>query len=297
MNDIIETALSALSIQEIKDKISDFESLDPHLQYEDALEKIMNVILFEVGELKVSAFKSEAREYKEGGIFYRVRKLKREILVLKYSDFWEAPKEVIKRGRLNRPMEQLLYISPKEYCTPINETHIKEGDPFLLIAYKAISPINVFGVGVGGNFEGGFTPETEKKLDIISDFIKRNFLKNSDTAYILSNVIGQEICKFDYDGWVYPSVAHEGGENLCLKLSSKDKLEIQSAYLCELVDKKVKFTHAIRVVNEIHIFNDWDSNDSDARKILDGLKGFNKHSGSEIETRNDIGYPINIITP
>lgn len=295
MNDIIEAALSTISNQELKDRISKFESSSSDLEYEDALELLKSVILFEIFGFKVSAFKSEKREYKEGSIFYRVRKLKREMLNLKHSDFWEAPKEVIERGRINRPMEQLLYMSPNEPYTPISETHIGQNDPFLLIAYKTTCPLSVFGIGVGGSFDGECTQETEKKLDIISDFVKRNFLKSSGSAYILSNVIAQEICRYDYDGWLYPSVANEGGENLCLKLTAKESLEIQSAYLCELVDEKIKVTHAIQVSDDIQIYDDWEGNDSSAHKILDNLMSFNKDGSSEIETIDDVGYPVNVL--
>lgn len=296
MRDIIETALSTVSSQELKDRISKFESSSSEFEYEDTLELLKSVILFETDRIKVSAIKSETREYKEGSIFFRVRKLKREILNLKHSDFWEAPKEVIERGRINRPMEQLLYMSPNEPYTPIRETHIGQDDPFLLIAYKTTCPLSVFSLGVGERFDGEYTHETERKLNIISDFIKRNFLKKGDAPYVLSNVIAQEIYRHDYDGWVYPSVANEGRENLCLKLTAKESLEIQSAYLCELVDEKIKFTHAIQVNDDILIYNDWKDNDSSAYKILDSLMSFNKVGGSEIETRDDVGYSVNILT-
>ena len=298
MKSIIEAALSTISKKELEDRIFEFESFSSRLGYEDALEALKRVILFEASERGLSAFKAEAREYKVGSIFYRARKLKRGALDFKHSDFWEAPRENIGRGRLNRPMEQLLYMSPSEPYTPINEALVGSDDQFLLIAYEAVCPLSVFGIGVGGDFDGEFTPETENKLDIISGFIKRNFLKNGDTAYILSNVIAQEICRYDYDGWLYPSVANEGGENICLKLPAKEKLEIQSAYICELVAGKINPMKALKVGDEILIFDDWGANNSAALKIFDGLMiSLNKDRGFEAETRDDIGFPVNVLEP
>ena len=57
-------------------------------------------------------FVCNSREYKIGGFFYRVRRIEQSIKYLEHSDFWEAPSKFIKPGRLNKPGEQLLYISP-----------------------------------------------------------------------------------------------------------------------------------------------------------------------------------------
>ncbi|MET4163794.1 hypothetical protein ABIE61_003660 [Marinobacterium sp. MBR-111] len=297
MNEIIEKIFETISIKDLKERIDNFEKLGVDFEYEEAFNILKKVFLLDVEGWGISAFKSESREYKEGGIFYRARRMNRERIELTHNDFWEAPAEVVPRGRINKPMEPLLYLSPREPYTPIRETHIKNGIPFLLVAYEAIARINVFGIGVGGGGEGGFSLDTEKKLDIVTEFIKRIFMKNDDKAYVLTNVISQEVCKFDYDGWVYPSVANDGGENLCLKLTAKEKLRVHAAFLCQLEDGNIRTTHAIEVSEEILVYDDWEDSEGSAHQIFGSLLNHNRDNSSEIETREDIGFPVNVLRP
>lgn len=296
----LEQAFSKITFKYIEDELVKLESNLPNLAEDEIYEELKNIIMFDFHGVKISAFKSESRNYQEDGIFFRARKLKAEDTTLNHSDFWEAPKHLIGYGRLNKPKDQLLYVSPNEPYTPIKEAGIKEGNRFLLIGYKVTKPINVFGIGFGGTFNGGFSDLSERKLDLITNFIDRNFLQNSESAYLISSVIARDICEFNYDGWAYPSVANKKGENLCLKLSSKSNLEIHSAYICELIEGKIEYKIAILVKDGMTIYDDWNTTGSNAVKILNSLY---KHTGkssiskpsAQQELRDDIGYPINIL--
>lgn len=293
----IENLLSHVSVDDIANRIIKFEAELPALSVEELPAKIKDAILFDYNGMKFSSFQSEAREYQKGGVFYRVRRLAPSTSKLEKSDFWEPPKNVISYGRLNKPGEQLLYLTACEPLTPIKEVNILEDEPFLLTCYISTDVIKVLGLGFKSNFTAdGLSKDSLTKLQLITSFIDRNFLSDRESAYIVSSIIASDICDFNYDGWVYPSVANEGGENTCLKLSAKNKLKIEAAFICRLDGEKFRPIYSIAVDEDIQVFNDWDSENSIAESILNNLSRLNRESfsisgQSQITLRDDIGFP------
>ncbi|WP_333875263.1 hypothetical protein [Methylobacter sp.] len=295
----IDEMLSIVDIDDLKKKFIEFEAKLSTFSDEELPAKIKDAILFDNKGSKVSFFQSEGREYQKGVIFYRVRRLSPSSIKLKYQDFWEPPEHAVGYGRLNKPKERLLYLTPEEPSTPIEEVGVLEGEPFLLICYVSIDVINVFGLGFGGLITEGLSKDSLIKLQLIKDFIDRNFLSDRNLAYKVSSVIASDICDFNYDGWVYPSVANKGGENVCLKLSAKNKLKIEAAFICRLENGQIRTNYSISVGETIQVFNDWDSNNSKAKSILNNLFKINKESFAadrkDKQLREDIGFPIKLI--
>lgn len=296
----IEKILSNITLKEFEDRFMLFENNQAQNNTACTAEAIIETIMIEHNGLKFSAFKSEEREYQKDAILYRVRKLEPEKIELTHDDFWEAPEKYVDYGRLNQPEQQLLYVAANNPMTAIKEVGIREGDYFLLTCYKVINSLKVFGIGVGNDFECKLSKESKSKLDALTDFIDRNFLKDTKSAYLVSSVIANSICDLGRDGWFYPSVAHQNGLNLCLKLSAKSNLEIHSSYICQLNDGEISNRFAITVGNDINIHHDWQSKSSKANKILESLFEHNRlhnelNKNEQPKVIKDIGYPIKFV--
>ena len=264
----IELTFSKISIEELKTKLTKLENVLPKLPEKEVYKELNKIFIGEVNGVNSLSFVCHSREYKIGGFFYRVRRIEQSIKYLEHADFWEAPSKFIKPGRLNKPGEQLLYISP-EPGTSKKEVGIEESDFFLIIRYEALEVITVMSIGFKDDVTNEFTSDTNAKINLITNFINRMFLENGEHAYKISSVIAQRICGFgNYDGWVYPSVAHKGGENLCLKLTAKNKLKVHSASICQVYDGQDIHKYAVHVDKNIDYYDDWDKPDSIAKKTI-----------------------------
>ena len=290
----IELAFSNIPIENFKAKLIELENVLPKLPEEETYSELKKAFLGKVNGVDSLCYVSHAREYKIGGFFYRVRKLEQPIKYLEHSDFWEAPPKFIKYGRLNKPEQQLLYISPGEIETPKKEVGILEKDFFLIVRYEVLKPINVISIGFKDDTTDEFTADTNDKINLITEFINRMFLVNGKHAYKVSSVIAQDICEFEnYDGWVYPSVAHKGGENLCLKLTAKNKLKVHSASICQLYDGKNIHKCAVNIDKDENIIHyiDWDKKDSIAKEIINSWYSENCNLSTN-EVKNDTKFEL-----
>lgn len=291
---LCEEILSKITLKELNDKFSRFEKNQSQNDEDCILEAIM------IGS-EASTFKAEYAGLQKNGILFRARKLKREEFnpdTLTHDDFWEAPKEYIDYGRLNKPEEQFLYLAKDDPMTAIKEVGIENNDYFLLTCYKIIDPLQVLGIGTCNDFKCGLSEESKVKLCALTDFIERTFLKNGKSAYVFSNIIAK-IFDFGRDGWMYPSVAHQNGLNLCLKLSAKSNLEIHSSYFFKGESALSDPEFVITVSDEIKVYNDWSSESSEADKIRKSLfthieinNELNKNEQPKII--KDIDYPVKL---
>ncbi|TMP70437.1 hypothetical protein CWB76_10850 [Pseudoalteromonas sp. S1609] len=205
---------------------------------------------------KVSTFPANNRIYLPGGIFYRSRKVNSDKVDYLYDDFWEAPPQYVTKGRLNKQKESMLYLAAKTPETAIKESRVCIGDTYILMLYKAVSEIEVGEIGWDFNNEA-------------VAFMSTHFKKCGDVAYNISERLAKEVYQFENDGWSYPSVIHESGENICLNLEAKAKLELVGAFLLEqgMEEPQKLAIFDITNKNKIKILNDWDSPNSNARKL------------------------------
>lgn len=184
--------------------------------------------------------------YNKGSKFYRVRKVaSNEISIpLKetssWEDIWNPPEHfVTEYGRLNYPLESMLYTSANNPVIAIGESKIKENDSFVLITYEAIEDIQV--TIVGFHQDSNYLTKTEnEKSNTLTMFFKDIFTKEvkhyqKNLYKISSNLIKECYTINDgiQDGWVYPSIANGQGHNVCFKATALGKLKVSGVELCK----------------------------------------------------------------
>lgn len=255
---LMELSFSKISIDSLNEKIKLFDATSDDL----GIKELINLLYIELpGGFRASSLLLRSDTFEKGSHFFRVRKLTDDIVEqinkgeIDESELWEPPLEYVKQGRVNEEKKQYLYISDSDLDICVAETKLQEGDYFLLISYENLSNINTLGIGFDPlpNFLI-LSPETKKKLVILTEAINKTFLSNSDTAYKYSNYIAKHLDFEEKDGWSYPSVqfVDDDKKNICLRLSVKDKLKIDSLLVCSYhTDKKEKYRFhcAIEVIN------------------------------------------------
>lgn len=218
------------------------------------------------------------------GYFFRVReiteKLKCQIKNGKINEdeLWEPPSFIVNSGRTNELGESYLYVSDPNLDICIAETRLKENDKFLLISYKIITPINVLQIGFKQDFQKlketlSLNSEELKKVKLITQAIRKNFLKNSDDAYEYSNYIAKLYDTKFKEGWAYPSVQRKEGKNICLKREGTNKLEISTlltgGYYPSNPSNRYRFYEAIEFIDGEQKIYDAVKDFSSFKKVVD----------------------------
>lgn len=186
--------------------------------------------------------------YPSGTLFYRIRKPWSEMKVL--QDAWNAPSDAVKRGRLNKDGESLLYICPN-IITAIKETKTNPNEEFALIIYEANQTINANCIGDNKRLEG-LNHQNKIKMKMINNFLTYEFTrdveKGKEYLYKISESIAKDcfvLPPHQQDAWRYPSVADDKNSvNLCMKPNiAKEKLILKDIQLIsshQIIDNSPK---------------------------------------------------------
>lgn len=210
---------------------------------------------------KFGTFPAANRMYASNVIFFRSRKVELEKSDYVIEDFWEAPAKYTRRGRLNKDQECMLYVAEGNIETAVRESRVSDGDFYMLMIYTNTSLLEV--AEIGWNYD-----------EEVSSFISFHFSKNGDGVYDISEKLAKQVHQFENDGWCYPSVLHKSGVNICLNLSSKEKLRLVGALLRKRGDDKDVTLGIFDLSDhsEIRLFDDWNEKESRALVINQLLK-------------------------
>lgn len=205
----------------------------------------------------VFSYYTNMRVYPAGTKFYRVKRFSdSKIPNSRFSyvqDYWETdPKFLKEYGRLNKPMESLLYTSPDLFCS-IKEVHIGDGDYFAAIQYTAKRPVKVN--MIGGDYDYTQLGVTDERAILIHEMLNgflrdefsRDVGKGTEYLYRVSERIAKDYFdlppKIVQDAWAYSSVQDKTKYNVCFRPEiAHDILELNGAMICKLGTEK-----AIRV--------------------------------------------------
>lgn len=243
----------------VHDKIRYFRSLNiKNLSNSEISKEIADVLC--VGGMFI--YRPNIATYPSGTEFFRVRKLSiHDNNFKKYSDFWEPPQNCVKNyGRLNKVGEALLYVSPMNPWTAINEMKIDEDSPFALIKYVSNSDVkvNIIG-GVCDYTTLGFTNKNAIFIhEIYNDFFRDEFSRDvgvgTEHLYRVSEIIAKQY--FDLpprdaqDAWAYSSVQDKTKYNVCFRPEiAHDLLNLHGAMICRIKNDDI-MVHCIAVGTE-----------------------------------------------
>ncbi|HBC3517078.1 TPA: hypothetical protein KDZ40_000297 [Vibrio parahaemolyticus] len=213
-------------------------------------------IRYQSEPFRIGTFPAANRMYASNAIFFRSRKIELEKKDYVIEDFWEAPAEYTRRGRLNKDQECMLYVAVGNHETAVRESRVSDGDVYMLMIYTNTSQLEV--AEIGWDYD-----------DEVSSFISFHFSKNGDGVYDISEKLAKQVHQFENDGWCYPSVLHKSGVNICLNLSSKDKLSLVGALLMKREGEKdiTLGMFDLSNQNKIRLFDDWNEQESRALEI------------------------------
>lgn len=241
-----EEALKKIKISTILEKIENFRKLNLKSIDDKTLSKeILNVLTNNEGKALLIP---QIMQYTEKTRFYRIRKIDNSNLNIPLKEFisiqdaWNPPAEYIKSyGRLNKPGESLLYVTPEDIRIPIEELKVGENEVFGLIVYESIDKIKVNSIGMSKDYSKmGFSEDEINKLKIIDNFLNTEFTrdvgKGTEFLYRVSEMIAKDY--FDLpprdiqDAWVYSSIASKLGYNCCFRPEiAKEKLKLLGVQL------------------------------------------------------------------
>lgn len=166
-----------------------------------------------------------------------------------HQDFWETdPKHLKDYGRLNKPGESLLYVTPDLHCA-IDECRIKEDEFFAAILYTVKTDIKVN--MIGGEFDYtqmGIVDEKVKLIhEIYNGFLRDEFSrdvgKGTEFLYRISETIAKSYFdlppRIAQDAWAYVSVQDKKKYNVCFRPDiAHEVLELKGAMICRVNEPK-----------------------------------------------------------
>lgn len=279
----IEQFFGGINIQEIRERIEDFNLNTGYLDSDKLIDSLKNVLLYEIpntGGFKKIILSAFSREYQVGAQFFRARKLNKEmdIYSLKVEDFWEPPSESIVQGRFNRPAEPYLYLTAGEYLTPKKELEINIGERYLLIYYQLNEVLSLYEFSRDDSISIEISNESKEKIQLINNFINELMLDDKVGAHLISSVLSNEILNYsEFDGWCYPSVKNSSATNACVKVSTKYKLNLQSVFLCEVCENlEDKFIGMFSMNDNIVSYQSYDCNPSKIKEEVDKMYSDNR---------------------
>lgn len=230
--------LKYVDIADLHAKISDFRKLNfrdmTDVQIGNAVLKVL--IVDTPQGPRTTGFLAWS-EYPAGTKFFRVRTIADgdHIWPLKsmslIGDCWEPPSSIVKKQRLNKDGEPLLYTTPINHKIPIEELKIPDDKFFSLIVYEAISPIKVIVIGAEPPQNQGFSKEELLKLVMLKDFLLHEFVRDVGIGTEYLYKISESIAKYFFDtpvedAWCYPSIANKDCYNVCFKPGKTNKLKL-----------------------------------------------------------------------
>lgn len=222
--------LRFVDLHELHDKISAFRRLSfQKLSREQLSKEISDVLCFKTPRGQCAVLTPASSSYPARTRFFRVRKLMsddtrfplRDMRV--EADVWSPPANVVRKGRLNREGESLLYTSPINPKVAVEEMKIPDGENFSLIVYEAVEEIKVACIGITPEL-----PELDRnellKLRMLNDFLAHEFTRDvgSGTEYLykISEIIAKDYYDLPQDmqdAWCYPSIAEKPSVNVCFR--------------------------------------------------------------------------------
>ena len=227
-------------------KITKFRKLNiAHMSNEEINKAILDVLCWN----GVFSCYTNMKMYPAKTKFFRVKRLKEMTIPNErfslYQDYWETnPQYLTTYGRLNKPGESLLYVSPDLYCS-ISEVHIQDGQPFVAIQYTAKSDIKVNMIGGEIDYERLGVQDEKVKLvhEIYNSFLRDKFSrdvgKGTEYLYKVSEIIAKSY--FDLpprviqDAWAYSSVQDKTKYNVCFRPDiAHELLDLNGAMLCKV---------------------------------------------------------------
>ncbi|GEK88162.1 RES domain-containing protein [Alkalibacterium putridalgicola] len=230
-----------VEIHELLDKIDSFKKLNTRkMKRQDITNEINKVLSFDNKSVLLSFISS----IPEGTALYRIRKLEnaefpnKDFKIL--QDAWNPPGKFVKRQRLNKTFESLLYTC-FDLETAIEETEVHEEDAFALICYESIDEIKAINIGIENDYSS-FDNGERLKLRILSGFLKEEFTRDVGKGKEHLYEVSEIIAKFYFDlpprdvqdAWLYPSVANKPTHNLCLRPDiAKEKLKLQNVLIID----------------------------------------------------------------
>ncbi len=253
----VKFILSNITVLDIVNKIAKFRKVNlKDLSDKDLFDELTEAISININGLKQSVLFPRFAEYPAHTRFYRVRKINSEDssfpnkTISKEQDVWNPPIECVTRlGRLNKEQESLLYTTPINPYTAIEEMKILDNEKFGLIVYESKYPIKVVMIGLWEDIPE-LTEEENLKLRMYSDFLYTEFTRDvgigTEYLYRVSEMITKNY--FDLppkdmqDAWCYPSIASKNHVNVCFRPNiAKELLEFVGVQFCQLkrMDKKM----------------------------------------------------------
>lgn len=221
--------LSPLNYSKLSDE-QKFNILDEILFFKNEkktapfLNKITGQI--ESVEARAHELSSAARSYQEGSNFIRARRIEKIIQNPVAQDFWEAPIQFAKKGRINNKEDRVLYLTCN-ISTAKKETHIDPENLYNINFYTSTEDIEV--TEIGFQLKGKAHRDCIDKA--IINLLHDLFLRQGEVIYDISRFIATRYFNHTHDGWVYPSVANNySSDNLCLPIKVKSKLKLVAAF-------------------------------------------------------------------
>lgn len=242
----IQSILRQIDPLVLMQKITNFRKLNiSHMNNAEIDQAILEVLCWN----GVFSCYTNMKMYPAGAKFFRVKRLKGTTIPNErfgmYQDYWETdPKYLTTYGRLNKPGESLLYVSPDLYCS-IGEVHIQEDEPFVAIQYTAKSDVKVNMIGGEIDYEQLGVQDEKVKLihemynSFLRDEFSRDVGKGTEYLYKVSETIAKSY--FDLpprvvqDAWAYSSVQDKTKYNVCFRPEiAHELLELNGAMLCKV---------------------------------------------------------------
>lgn len=248
-NPDLKQHLRYVDAHELQNKIRAFRQLPFRgLSRADISKHIMNVLCFETPNGKVAVLTPSGGAYPKGTRFYRVRSLKQDDTKLPLKDMrieedaWNPPASIVRKGRLNREHESLLYTSPTNPKVAVEEMKIPDNCNFSLIVYEATEEIRVTTIGVNPSYPG-LNKNEMLKLEMLNDFLTHEFTRDvgvgTEYLYNISEIIAKDY--FDLppdvqDAWCYPSIVERPSYNVCFRPEiAKQKLHLVGVQIASCV--------------------------------------------------------------
>ena len=242
----IQNTLKQIDPLVLMQKITNFRKMNISCMTNAEIDQaILNVLCWN----GVFSCYTNIRKYPAETKFFRVKRLKGTVIPNErfgvYQDYWETdPKYLTKYGRLNKPGESLLYLSPDLRCS-IDEVHIQKDELFAAIQYTAKSDIKVNMIGGEFDYEKlGIQDEKVKLIhEIYNGFLRDEFSRDvgKGTEYLYK--VSERIAKtyFDLpprvvqDAWAYSSVQDKTKYNVCFRPEiAHELLDLNGAMLCKM---------------------------------------------------------------
>ena len=226
-SDYASLIFSRISIQEIKEKISNFQKIDlKDITDNDLNIAIQDVMNIDVDGSKMHIFYPHTNILPANKRLYRVRMVNIENLnqFSTIGAYWNPPAEFIsKPGRLNKAHESLLYTSLNPFTT-FSELKISANQSFALIVYETLESIKANVIGLNYNIPE-LSEDDNQKYQLYNNFLQEEFTRKVEPGFEYLYRVSEYIAKFYFDlpprefqdAWMYPSVASTGEYNICFR--------------------------------------------------------------------------------